>query len=262
MTLGSTPKNGDAIFIVATTSDANHIDSITQTGAAWEEITYAGLDRATELWAAFNVQNAGTTITVALTGTALSVAIAVEYSGISSSNATDKTVSNIGSGTAVDTGTTATTTQAYELWIGGIGAAPTNAQSSPTRNFNQVATSSVISTESSSVVFVAGFYEKIVSATGTANTGCTLSHSAAWQPAWQGQMATFKAAATASSSSLTSAVTQTMSSSSSTSTVTQSASETLTITSSQLAIAILAIAAVALGVGYTYRKRAKTLPQQ
>src|ERR1035441_1034407 len=72
-------------------------------------------------------------------------AVIMEYSGLLATGALDQTsIADWGSGntngTAAATGTTATTTQANELWVGGIGFIPT--LSSFSNSFASAATAS------------------------------------------------------------------------------------------------------------------------
>ena len=116
-----------------------------------------------------------------------------EYSGVLASPA-DQTASsnNTGTGTATVTGTTAATTQASELWIGGIGCrSSTPTLGSILNSFNSVANVVTTSTTAAKNVKVYAL-ESIVPATGTASSGGTLSASVACS----GEIATFKAATT------------------------------------------------------------------
>ena len=86
-----------------------------------------------------------------------------------------------GSSTHTVTGTTATTTQAKELWIGGITVEASASQTTPTNGFTLLdgATTGV----STSVAYL----ENIVSTTGTASSGTTISSNS-----YVGCIATFK----------------------------------------------------------------------
>lgn len=193
--MASTPINGNALIaIIGTrgTSD-NRVSSITQTGATWtrqaQRSNASGV--TTEVWAAFNVSGASTTVTVNLAASLKASAIIVEYSGLATSGSLDQTATNSGSSSAPSTGTTATTSQADELWIGGIANINTSTYSAPTNSFTEVAEAAsgggASSTRNNAV-----FLERIVAATGTASTGATLSGT----QQWAGVVATFRAAAT------------------------------------------------------------------
>jgi hypothetical protein len=119
-----------------------------------------------------------------ITGGAIEIA---EYSGIATSGSLDKHNNNNGSGTALDSGTTATTTQANELWLAVLANGNTNNTfSSPTNGFTIEDTASSASQGPSQA-----FLDKIVSSTGAADAGCTGSATGNWA----GAIGTFLAAA-------------------------------------------------------------------
>jgi len=105
--------------------------------------------------------------------------IGIEYSGILSPLPLDKVASNGTLSTTVTTGTTATTTQANELWLAGIGN-ESNIISSPTNGF------SIVDTNSSFMGLTA--LEKNVTSMGTASTQGTVPNGES-----SGVIATFKA---------------------------------------------------------------------
>ena len=118
----------------------------------------------------------------------------VEYSGVATSGSLDKTASTTGDvSTTAATGTTATTTQANELWVGGIIDQLTSGTtfSAPTNSFSLVAQNNSTSGGGGASVFL----ERIVSSTGAASSTVTLSQG----DAWSGVMATFSAASSTSS---------------------------------------------------------------
>ena len=119
----------------------------------------------------------------------------IEYSGVlSTASPVDRAAvsGNNGSGTAAVTGTTVATTQADELWIGGIGCC----SSAPTLDSLLNSLTSVASVQSTSTTAGnnAKVYalESIFSSSGTAGSGGSFSMSATWS----GAIATFKTAAT------------------------------------------------------------------
>jgi hypothetical protein len=119
----------------------------------------------------------------------------MEYSSLLVPLSFDIEANITGNGTAAVTGTTATTTQANELWIGGIGIADgRRILNAPYGNSFEVVASAQSGTATADSMIYA--LEKIVSSTGTAGTSGSVSVS----DAWSGAIATFKAA---SSSSLT-----------------------------------------------------------
>ncbi len=170
-----------AVIALHASSYTTGVTGITQNGATWMRAAAApnagGVD--TEIWYAPNVAaGAGTNVTVNTTYSWNSSAVIAEYSGLSPVSLPDAAAVNSGNSTAADTGTTPPTTQANELWFGGIGLASTTGTLGAPRNaFNLVSnTTSVYA------------LEKIVSATGTADTGGTVSSSGAWG----GAMVAFK----------------------------------------------------------------------
>jgi len=193
--LSSSPVNGNTLIAVIGTrgTTASRVSSITQTGATWARVSQSTNANGTtvEVWAALNVSSAGTSVTVNLASSLKASAVVAEYSGILSSGATDVTAATTGSSSSPSTGTTSTTTQGDELWIGGLDAIGTPTYSSPTNSFsivaNAVSTGGITSSRERSALL-----QKIVSITGTANTGATLSSSAQWS----GTIATFKAKTT------------------------------------------------------------------
>jgi len=192
-TLTGFPLNsGDAL--IATVSlqchTAQTVSSIAQTNVTWNKIVSLLVsDNDAELWAAFNIPvSAGSTATVDLSGSSGTNSGGVmnicEYSGLSNSGQPDKTATNSGSSTTeTDSGITATTSQASELWVASIYDALS--QSSPTNGFTLL--------DGSSQTGGNAYLEKIVNSTGTANTGTTVIASN-----WVGVIATFQAAGTVS----------------------------------------------------------------
>ena len=193
VTLASTPTNGNSLVLTTALRGITQIwtiSSVSQPGATWskQESQSSGGGGSpghdTEIWLASNVQGASATITVNLTGLGslrVGVANVAEYSGLSNDNPLDKTATNSGTGETTDTGTTATTSQASELWVGSIYAV--NAQSSPTNGFTLL--DGALQDNSASNAYL----EKIVAATGTANSGT----SQGFNSLWLGAMTTFKA---------------------------------------------------------------------
>ena len=177
VTLGSAPTDTDTLIIVVATrySSAVTVSSITQTGASWslakaQQIYFLGAYYGDcEVWYAPNVSGAGTTITVNLSGSSLNSAAAVvsEYGGLASAPL-DKTASNsAASGTALDSGTTATTTLAQELWVGGFGDFTNPVTISAATNGFQITKTITL--------FGTTICDKIVSSTGTSDVGVTSS---------------------------------------------------------------------------------------
>jgi len=189
VTMASTPTSGNVevavIALHSYTSILRTVTSITQTGVTWTyQIRQANGVLGVEIWFGVVGSGASTSISISLSGTIYNgIADVCEYSGVATSSFLDKTATNTGSSKSPDTGTTATTTQADELWIGGT-LLNTYAQTTPKNGF----------TLFDGVVYVydsVAYLEKIVSATGTANSGTTGSGGSPWS----GCIATFFATA-------------------------------------------------------------------
>jgi hypothetical protein len=201
ITLDSTPTNGNVLiltFAAASTNNNPQIGSVVQTGVTWTRQIQAFSNNAAdgEIWLGVVSSGASTSITVNLSGQSGSwraIANVAEYSGIAT-NPLDKTATYIedypGSGTNMVTGTTTTTTQANELWVGCLATAATTGSgynlSSPQNGFTLL---DGLGEQFSSYAIANGFLEKIVSATGAASSGATAS-----VQSWQANcIATFKA---------------------------------------------------------------------
>jgi hypothetical protein len=185
------PADGNTLVaVVQARKSGSVLYSMSQTGATWTE---AGSSSSTNvevsIWYANNVSGAGTSVTI--TGGTKLAATIVEYSGLASSSVLDAVSGggNAGTSNAPDTGTTSTTAQASELWVGGMANVNTNTYSAQTNGFTEIAESATTggspATKSNSV-----YEEKVVSTTGAANVGATLSGSVEWV----GIIATFNAA--------------------------------------------------------------------
>ncbi|HXJ71972.1 MAG TPA: YDG domain-containing protein, partial [Candidatus Dormibacteraeota bacterium] len=186
--------NGNTLIAVISTrgASADRVSSLNQTGATWSRASQAANANGTttEIWYAPNVSGAGTTVTINLAASLRAAAVMMEYSGVLTAAPVDQTASGTGSSTSPVTGTTPTTTRASELWIGGIGFI----SSTPTLGtiLNSFASIGPSASTNGTAANNAKVYalEKIVTETGIAASGGTLSASAQWA----GAMATFKAA--------------------------------------------------------------------
>jgi hypothetical protein len=136
------------------------------------------------IWFGVVGDGASTSVTVNLSGSAISGATAniCEYSGILTTGFLDKTSYNDGNGGTADTGTTDTTTQNEELWIGNITGMYGYSQGTPTNGFTLL-------DGFYELPISQGYLEKIVSSTGAANAG-----DSGIATYWGGCIATFKAA--------------------------------------------------------------------
>lgn len=124
-------------------------------------------------------------------------AIVMEFSGAEVASV-DVTANNNGSSTAPDSGTTATTAQANEIWVGalGYGSAATRTISAITNGFTGDATNQIADASNAGATNGAhtSSYYKIVSSTGTPDVGVTLNSTSSWV----GLMLAYKLLATSS----------------------------------------------------------------
>jgi hypothetical protein len=183
----TTPTNGNALIAVVGVRDSATVSSISQTGATWVLARRStNTTTSVEIWYALNVSGAGTGVTVNLSASAKASAVIGEYADVELTGAFDVSAINSGTGTTVTSGTTATTAIANQVWIGGFVNINTSTYASPTNSFTQVgqvsSTGGGPTTRSNAVM-----YERIVSTTGTASVGATLSAS----QEWAGVVATF-----------------------------------------------------------------------
>jgi hypothetical protein len=206
ITMGAAPTNGNIIILtfgVVGGSDA-YISSISQTGVTWSgggngvQVKNDRNPQDSEIWLGTVGASAGTVITINMNTASIANAIAdaCEYSGLNpaSSGVLDKTATlNTQSVTTGDTGATATTTIANELWVGNIWCEANNggqsvAQSAPQNGFTLL---DGANSTTSGTYMSEGYLEKIVSATGTAQAKDTVATSTLSV----GCIATFKASA-------------------------------------------------------------------
>ncbi len=197
VTMAAAPVSGNTMVAVISTrgSSADRVTAITQTGAIWSRTAQATNTNGTttEIWVAPNVSSAGTGITITQ-ASLRSAAVVMEYSGVLAVSPTDQANNSTGSSVSPVTGTTATTIQANELWVGGIGfISGTPTLGTILNSFAPVISAQSISGTAGNNAKVYAL-ERIVNTTGTASSGGTLSASAQWS----GAIATFKAATTGS----------------------------------------------------------------
>jgi hypothetical protein len=185
VTLANTPTNGNILVccIAHNNDGTEHVTGITQTNVVWTEQKSNEVGGLVSAYIWYGIVSAGASTTVTITFSAnpyAAVADICEYSGMLTTGFLDKTASaSGGSNTAVVTGTTATTTQAVELWIG-IGSLNWMAQTTPQNGFTLL--------DGAAGTSSCAYLEKIVSSTGTASSGTT----GADANYWAGCMATFK----------------------------------------------------------------------
>lgn len=165
--------NGDTLILAIATKSVS-VSSISQSGCSYSQLAGGTIGtQHVEFWIAYNVSSASTSCTITMSGTNTNTGvIGMEYSGLATSAALDKTANNNGSTTAFDGGTTATTTRAVELWLtafycndGGQDGAQT--MSAATNGY------SIASQYTDNLQYGMAVCEKIVSSTGTAGCGVT-----------------------------------------------------------------------------------------
>ena len=201
--LSQTPTNGNVLilcYIANATTNPASVSSISQTGVSWTSAFTFGYTEDCEIWIGIVSSGAGTTITVNYSGGSGGsygeIADVCEWSGVVTGSYLDQTAANNGGHSAtLDTGTTSTTTQTVELWIGVVGGESNSSisgdLSSPTNGFTLL--DGVPVNVATSVYMVEGYLYEIVSTTGKADSGATSPSSIYWS----GCIATFKAASSA-----------------------------------------------------------------
>jgi autotransporter-associated beta strand protein len=124
VTLGATPANSNTLVAVISTrgTSSDRVTGITGGGVTWSRASQAANANGvtTEIWYGPNVSGGTTAITISQ-DSLLSAAVVMEYSGILAATPLDQIANATGASTNAVTGTTPSTTQASELWIGGIG---------------------------------------------------------------------------------------------------------------------------------------------
>ena len=175
------PTAGNTLVAAITlhaSSATTGVSTITQSGVMWIRAAFApnpgNVD--TEIWYAPNIPaGAGTNITISSTYNWYAAAVIAEYSGLSSLIPVDTIAANNGTATSADTGTTATTSQANELWFGVIGLANGTTTLGTPKNSFAIVTNAVETTTAKVYAL-----EKIVTASGAADSGGTLSSPVNW----------------------------------------------------------------------------------
>ena len=181
-TLPVTPTQGNVLIAIVSGQEyvvGNYpvVTGITQTGVTWTQ--QSAIDQiywsspmwgVCEIWLGVVGAGALTGFSVAYSSTIAyggGVVDVIEYTGVLTTGFLDKIKSNasVGAG-ASSTGTTATTTQTAELWIGAMYFSGGVTQSTPQNGFSLLDGALGPSNRHS-----LGYLEKIVSATGTASTG-------------------------------------------------------------------------------------------
>ncbi|MCW4048046.1 MAG: hypothetical protein NWE99_10900 [Candidatus Bathyarchaeota archaeon] len=188
ITMSSAPTQGNVLVLTFGLSEGsnyptNKVSNITQSGVSWSLVVAKTISGQMdgEIWLGTVGANASPNITVNLDSAIEVGAVAdvCEYSGVA---IVDKTASANGSDHNPKTGTTETTTQAEELWIGCISTYGT--QTNPENGFT------LLDGAQYGNYMSLGFLEKIVSATGQAQSGVITND--IWTD-WSGCIATFNA---------------------------------------------------------------------
>lgn len=190
VTLAQTPSQGNkliAAIVANQTSGTESVSSITQTGVTWNRVVQINPVACDEIWIGDVASGASTSVTVTFAQSVFAaIADICEWSGLAT-NPVDTTATTGGTtSTQTSTGTISMTAQADELWIGTVGVY-NQAQSDPTNSFTML---------DGEFLNVSGgvsqsYLYRIVSSTGSASSGTTIGTSS---NAWQGCIATFKAA--------------------------------------------------------------------
>lgn len=130
VTLSTAPTSGNVLVLAfgsVQAGIASSVSGISQAGVNWARQTgsaasFVGWVMDSEIWVGIVGSNASTSVTISHATANQSAADICEYSGIATVGFLDKTATAYCSseGTYPQTGTTATTTQAEELWVGSV----------------------------------------------------------------------------------------------------------------------------------------------
>ncbi len=190
VTLSATTAGNTLVAVISTRGTSTGRVSGISGGGTWSRAAESANANGTttEIWYATNITAGVTSVTITQ-ASLRSAAVVVEYSGILIASPLDQTANTTGNASAASTGTTPTTTQANELWIGGIGLTnSTTTLGTPNNSFTAVTNAASTGTANLNARVYA--LEMIATSTGTANSGGTLTPTASM---WSGAIATFKA---------------------------------------------------------------------
>ena len=179
VTMNSTPTNGDLLIATIGIRQGHpdiSVSNISESGVIWtvqvREDDWYDYSQISEIWAGVVGTSASASVTINLSGSIYSghyaIADICEYSGLATSDFLDRNATSSYSYPPT-TGTTTTTTQANELWVG-ITISYGDSQTSPTNGFTLLDGNYIY------MISVA-YLEKIVSSTGTANSGTSTTGS-------------------------------------------------------------------------------------
>lgn len=176
-------------IVEADTVAANGITVTGNNSTSWSRVISTSLAATfdLEVWVAYNIPGgAAQTVTATDSGGGVdSLIIVEEWSGAATSSAADKSIGATGSGTALSSGASATTTQANELVIGAgvVSGNVVMTAGSGYTNLNKVNTTFT----------TLAFESKVVAATGAQTAAMTSGTTGSWAC----QVATFKEAGAA-----------------------------------------------------------------
>jgi hypothetical protein len=184
-TFSNTPTSGNMLVLISGSSIGT-VSSVTSTGATWTQAVQENSVQDIEIWYAPNISSAGTVITVNYSGSIVAAAMIAEFSGLITVPL-DKRATNVGSGTALDSGTTAIISESFELCIAGfLGVSISNCSlSTPTNGYT-------LQDQENPTHQACGWSYLITSSQTTQDTGVTISTSAT---NWVGAIATFLSSA-------------------------------------------------------------------
>ena len=199
--LSSAPVNGNTLVAVICISQSSSggVSGISQSGVTWSKATTVavgggalGSGADTEIWYAPVGSGAGTGVKISYSALYACAATVIEYSGLVAASPLDQTATSTGGSSPAVTGTTATTSQANELWVGGVSYENSSSLTGIQNGFTIAANTSerwfnLLGTE---YYITAQALDKAVSTTGGAYTGGNLGLSTSWSAA----IATFKVA--------------------------------------------------------------------
>lgn len=137
VTIPATTTGNTLVAVIGSIQGSNAVTSITGGGAWARAISSISGSQVTEIWYCPNI-TAGVT-SVSINKSAVdSTAIVHEYSGVLATSQLDRTATAGGTATAQSSGTTAATTQANELWIGGFSTGVTGTYSTAASGWTTV----------------------------------------------------------------------------------------------------------------------------
>jgi hypothetical protein len=194
VSLPNPPISGNSLIAVIGNCSPNGVATsyISQTGVTWTAAYMAASSNnvaVSEIWYGTVGSNASQTVTIHATGSNYyHVCEICEYHGLASSPL-DKTASSSGYSNIVDSGTTAITSQANELWVSALcGTSGSDGLHAPSTGLGLKGYTMLNGKRYNSIAV--GFLENIVISKDYANVQAVTSGS----PAWAGCIATFKGA--------------------------------------------------------------------